>query len=444
MENSDSRTAFGYNRLILFGAGAAVAAILAIFWQFKLPLASAIAGGLVFLIVATVKPSVALALLCAVLPVEGIAARSLQMSEVRLVGFGALAIWIAHLLLHGKRIRFDRTFLFGLALVAWAGLSITWAVQLEGVGSYYFTLLQTLVLFLLCINVVQDETDFRIVMAGLLLGALASSPMALNVFVQNVIERARVYEAQNPNGYSLVIGFSILAGLYLVRTLKGFWLRMLLLAGTLFLAVPLVLAQSRTGWLATGCAVAVTIWYTRHRVRNFLLMMVFGVAMVGVLFATGLVNITLVDRANELVTLRNQGSNRLDVWRVAGNVIADNPVVGVGFHQFPRKFNQYRAETPSIRRDQIPSRDPHNTYIGVMAELGIVGLALLLLMFWSACREEDVPPGRRPWISDTMVAYVMVFSIGGTILLAKLFWVALALAAKARTIAAAGEPEAAG
>lgn len=425
-----------YNRIVVAGALATATASLVLYWKLQPGIASAVVAGLGFLIIAVVRPALALGLLCAAMPVEGIAAGSLQVSEVRLAGIAAFAIWLAHLLLYGRRIRINRTFLLGAALVLWAGISIMWGSWLDTIGASYFTLVQVLLLFLLTLNVIETETDFRIVLAGLLLGALVSSPLSMMVFTDNVVERARAFEAQNPNSYGMMIGFSIISGLYLMRTAGSRLPRVFFLCSSLLLAVPLILAQSRTAWIATLAAIGVMIWYTRHRVRNYLVIVAVMAGLIAVLFAANLVNLTLVDRTSQLITMHNMGSSRFDVWVVAASMIADQPIIGVGYAQFPSRYNQYRAATPAIRRDMVAMRDPHNTYIGVLGELGVVGLVILLLMFWSACREEDLPDRRRAWFSDVVVMFLMMFSIGGTLTHAKLFWVGLALAAKARHLAA--------
>lgn len=414
---------------------------LLVFSFLRLPLAVSVVAVLVFAVAAVFRPAAGLALLAAVLPVEGIAASQLEMTEVRLVGIAAFGIWAAHLVLYRKRIRYDRTFLIGAALVAWAGFSLLWAANMEYAGRQYGTLLQVLLLFLLTLNVVETEGDFRLILAGLLVGALATSHLALSVFVENMIERARAFEAQNPNSYAMVVGTAIIAGIYLMRSVRSYLLKIPLLGATLFLGVPLVLAQSRTAWVATAAALFMVIWHTRHRMRNFLIAGVLAAGLVGALFAFGMVSFTLVHRASDLVTMRSGGSNRLDIWRVAANVIKENPVAGAGYAQFPYAFNKQRPRTTGIRSDQVSMRDPHSVYLGVTAEMGAVGLILLLALFWSAAREERPPPGSRPWISDALVVFIAMFSVGGTIYHTKLFWLALALAAKARHLAVRAEPE---
>jgi len=404
-----------------------------------LRIAAGLVAGICLCLLTLHRPVWGLALFCSLFTLEGISARYLEVSEIRIIGTLVFGLWLLHVVFTGKKVRVDRTFLLSLAFFFWAGLSLLWAPDPDWAGRAYGTLAQSVLLFLLVVNVIETEADFSLVLAAFLVGAVVTSPMSLNLFVSNVFERARAFEAQNANQYAALMGVAIISGIYLTGRVRGYMARTAIILPTLFLVVPLVLAQSRTAWTSVAAAVGFFIWRTGHRVRNLVITLLATSAVVGVLFATGLVNFTLVERANELISIRERGSSRFDVWRVAAEIIEEHPLWGVGFNQFPVVYNSYRSETPAIRRDQESNRDPHSVFFGVTAELGIVGLALMLAMFWNAAREERLPPGQRPWIAEVLVVFMLVFSIGGTMYYGKLFWVVLALAAKASHLAAQRE-----
>jgi len=400
------------------------------------PLAAGAVAGVLFLILAIRRPVWGLALLCAILSLEGIAASRLGMTEIRLVGIAAFGIWLIHLVIYGKSLQVDKTFGMALLFLLWTGISLLWTRVPEVAGPYYGTMLQLALLFLMAVNVVESERDFRLIMAALLLGAVGTSFLSLNIFVTNLFERARTFEAQNANLYASVVGLAIIGGLYLTAKLEHRLLRMGSFLLTCYLAFPLILAQSRTAWVSILAALGVYWWHTKNRLRNMIIVLSVFSGIIISIFATGLVNITVIDRVGELLNLQQRGSPRFDIWRVAVNVIYEHPLVGVGFMQFPVVYNRYRADTYGIRQDLFPGRDPHNVYLGVAAELGVVGLVLLLLIFWKAWHEENLPAGLAPWISKMLLIYIIVFSTGGSVIRDKFFWVALALAVKAHKLAA--------
>jgi O-antigen ligase len=65
------------------------------------------------------------------------------------------------------------------------------------------------------------------------------------------------------------------------------------------------------------------------------------------------------------------GSNRSDYWRVAWREWGDHPLLGGGAGSFQRFWLRHR-------RADLPVRDAHSLYLETLAELGPLGLALLL------------------------------------------------------------------
>ena len=101
------------------------------------------------------------------------------------------------------------------------------------------------------------------------------------------------------------------------------------------------------------------------------------------------------------------GGQRYDLWRIALNDFRDHPVAGVGEGSYP---TNYYAE----RRTDRNLSTPHSLAFATLAELGIVGLLLLLV----------VPAPRSPrWLRagappvSASGAGVSAMVAGGTVLL---------------------------
>jgi hypothetical protein len=75
------------------------------------------------------------------------------------------------------------------------------------------------------------------------------------------------------------------------------------------------------------------------------------------------------DASGRLFSL--SGSNRSEYWRVAWREWKDNPVLGGGAGSFQRFWLRHRG-------NDLPVRDAHSLYLETLAELGPLGLALLL------------------------------------------------------------------
>ena len=98
-----------------------------------------------------------------------------------------------------------------------------------------------------------------------------------------------------------------------------------------------------------------------------------------------------------LLSVRNNG--RADYWTVAGRMVERNPVLGDGAGAFALRWPQERP----IAND---ARDAHNLYLETLAELGPVGLVLLLAALATPLLglRGGRPPGLAPAAAGAYVA----------------------------------------
>ena len=78
------------------------------------------------------------------------------------------------------------------------------------------------------------------------------------------------------------------------------------------------------------------------------------------------------DLDDRLFTL--SGNGRVDLWRVGRDVGSEHPVVGSGAGSYKRHWLERRPY-------EAPVHDAHSLYLEMFAELGAVGLALVVLLF---------------------------------------------------------------
>jgi O-antigen ligase len=75
------------------------------------------------------------------------------------------------------------------------------------------------------------------------------------------------------------------------------------------------------------------------------------------------------------------GSGRTDLWRVALRMSADKPVLGAGAGNFRVSSIHYLLRPGALTRDEAIVDHPkvtHNIYLQTLAELGIIGIAMML------------------------------------------------------------------
>ncbi len=195
-------------------------------------------------------------------------------------------------------------------------------------------------------------------------------------------------------GYIIsVLPFAL--GLYVFLNGNSIYEKILKYAGGLTFAVSLaVLPATRTrgGWLAAASGIIFILWNKYQfssKIQNVLntklkkyAAAVTTIVLLAVLL-TGLYNIRPAS-----------AFGRLLIWKVTANIIADNPLFGIGYDRFGQVYNRYQGEYFAEKeRDEYEKyvagnvKQAHNEYIETSAELGIVGLFLFLSIFYAVFKK---------------------------------------------------------
>jgi hypothetical protein len=174
------------------------------------------------------------------------------------------------------------------------------------------------------------------------------------------------------------------------------------------LAVPplvaLWLTYSRGSWVAllAGAAVAAAV-YARRRARialSLALLVLVGAFAAGGGFerATAAFQAPLQRQGEELSgrLVSVSGNGRAEYWRVAWREAGDHPLVGGGAGSFERRW-------ALERETDFYARDAHDLYLETLAELGVVGLALLL----AALALPALGATRAPLVAGAYAAYLV-------------------------------------
>lgn len=81
---------------------------------------------------------------------------------------------------------------------------------------------------------------------------------------------------------------------------------------------------------------------------------------------------------------------RLDFYSNTLHIVAENPLLGAGTGGFPAAYERRIQGT-----DAIKTRNPHNEYLMISAQTGLLGLTLLLYLFYTHWRSA-------PFLSSTL------------------------------------------
>ncbi|MFD3653603.1 O-antigen ligase family protein [Streptomyces sp. NPDC058620] len=248
---------------------------------------------------------------------------------------------------------------------------------------------------------IRDAHGFRIVAGALVLLALVQGVTGIHQYATGtgasyMGEDVRAVGTFGPGdimGMATVVAFGLLAtATYALRTPEGAprWLRPCALGATAVLLVALVLSFSRGSWIATAIAALALIALTglRQAVRALAVLCATGVVLVGG-FGVGsemvsqrLTSITEVTAAPD-----QSVTDRYTMWAAAASMWREEPAVGVGLKGFPAHRDGHASIALSAGSDTAgagqdfrkqPLLSPHNMYLLVLGEQGLIGLTALV------------------------------------------------------------------
>ncbi|WP_157431506.1 O-antigen ligase family protein [Actinomadura hibisca] len=189
-----------------------------------------------------------------------------------------------------------------------------------------------------------------------------------------------------------VAGFAVFVVVAIILSRPG-RARAVAFAALAVLAAGLLLSLSRGSWIAVGAGVLIMlVWFDlRVALRTALCVAAAAVVLVGGL---GVGSESIASRTRSIaasVDDPDQSVNdRYSLWGTATAIWGDHPVTGVGVKNFPAFRDTYapiqlsgasETDDPVNGYLRQPLLSPHNQYLLVLSEQGVLGLTGFLLLF---------------------------------------------------------------
>ncbi|MCD0483213.1 O-antigen ligase family protein [Streptacidiphilus sp. ASG 303] len=264
----------------------------------------------------------------------------------------------------------------------------------------------------------RDRRDLHLVLGALVAAALAEGAVGVHQYLTGTgasyagrpVRAVGTFGALDVMAMSGVVSLGLLAALGLALGLRGTpghrWPRRALYAAAALLTLPLAFSFSRGSWIACAAAVAVVLLRTDARLAlraaasaaaaaTVLLGVSGGVGGVG--GGQDGVGARLASIATVSADPDQSVSDRYDLWTTAGRIWLDHPVTGTGPKGFPQERDGHaplRLSSGSDTEDAAsgfrrePLLSPHNMYLLVLSEQGLLGLlahAALCLVLLVRC-----------------------------------------------------------
>jgi probable O-glycosylation ligase (exosortase A-associated) len=188
--------------------------------------------------------------------------------------------------------------------------------------------------------------------------------------------------------------------------------------------MTIVATHSRGAFLALGASAIVLVWRSRNRVAGFSLLILIAIAGLIALPASYKERISTIAATDADSSVRG----RFEAWKVAGRMIAANPLLGVGYSKFQQNYKDFDPNSmtqSSGDPEQRGTRVAHNSYLQIWAECGtpafLIYLMLMVLSFFDLWRVRREAQRRyhSSWILSyaTMLEASMVAFVVGSFFL---------------------------
>lgn len=337
------------------------------------------------------KPIVGLLLLIVFLPDYPLILFSVGRADITLFECAFFIAFFSWLLLciRDNKIRFyGSTIDISLLLIfSWILFSLFWTVSFDRGIFQILKIIPSVITYYLFIHMIKDKNDFNLVLSAWIIiaifftivGFFETVIYGINAATRLVITETPVHLTRavraetfftSPDTLGLVLSLSIILVFvkYMTTASKG-WKAFLIMSLPIMFFV-FVATFSRKSYLSIIAAMIFIGLHYRKILLYFISISLTGLFLF-ILLATGGFLEALLNRIQSyFVSPEVSISHRWEAWHIGLQLFSESPITGKGVGSF----------FVSAQILESPLNITHNFYIYILAELGIVGLVLVL--FW--------------------------------------------------------------
>lgn len=341
----------------------------------------------------------------------------------RLIGYAGVAAALGDILTKQRFRRPRGGFVWTLLFVIWAGLSLTWSFSMEWSVEKLSVMVRSAGMVWMLYEYMDGSARWRAVLASFVLGcyvcvggllmALRTGPLSED------LEYARYAVGQlDPNDLAATLTVGVPIAWYLAGSTRS---RLIRWAARVYL--PLAIASVLlTGSRGGVIALVVALGYVAGSLTRLSLgtKVIAMTALLGGLIAvqflvpqTGLTRMATISDELREGTL----SNRTLLWRAGFELMPDHPFGGAGIGAF--------RDEVFMRGGYFVPKVAHNVMLGVLFDLGLVGLGLFLAILVSIARGLARVPAEERRMSQFVLLVWLVAGLGLSLEYRKMTWVLL-------------------
>lgn len=309
-----------------------------------------------------------------------------------------------------------------IVFLVWLAVTALWARSPGNVGADVWQWITAGLLLVIVATTFSNRLHVEWLIAGFVAGAVLSVVIGLASgglsTTQSALETATSFNGRlqggggDPNYLAAgLIPAIVLAG-GLATATRNVIVRWTLAMAAGVCAIGFAAAESRGGLVAAVVAIFAAVFVYRKRRAQALVWLAVTISVGAVWFAAS-------PSAWQRVTSFNDGGNgRTELWHVAWEITKDHPVNGVGLNNYTIQAPLYVRKPGALRSVALIADKPHvvhNTYLQMLAEAGVVGLVLYLIVLLGCLRAMSVAARRFDELGERGLATLSRSLLIGTI-----------------------------
>ncbi len=396
-----------------------------------------VAGGAA--LAAVVQPLIALPLLLLAIPF-GSRGSTGDASTDPTVGVAELAVallavaWLARGVRRRElHIQAGGVVVLSVAMAALAGLSIGYAEDRAAAIKEALKWLELALALVIVVDLAREQMAARIVIGAMLVAGAAEATYGAMQFVtdsgpgafelQGALRAFGHFDQPNPFAGYLTTLLPLAVCMALCRANPVIF-RWLASGASLLMTAAIGLSQSRGAWLGATVAGLSLLLLWSPRTRRLLVPLSVGGVFVGALALSGFLPAAILDRVAQAVeyfgvfdvrTVEVTSDNwaiveRMAHWQAGWYMFLDHPWLGVGAGNYAAAYPLY-----FVGSWLEPLGHAHNYYLNMLAELGVVGCGLLLLLLAVAFRQLGTGLLQSVAMTDSFWRSVLAGVVGGLV-----------------------------
>ena len=267
----------------------------------------------------------------------------------------------------------DNAALWWMLFVMYGLFSLLWAIQPELSLSKFPTVTGLLVLFLVAASYDIKKSEFETLKWLIIVGGFLATILSIyNYASLETIGRISIRFGErsaelNHFAFSLLIPFSVCLEMMLKQNMKTMRVLFGIILGVILFGI--FITGSRGNALAAAVIIIVYIISIKQKIT-------FGTIAI-------VIGLTLMAFVPDFFTerwggaLETGGAGRLSIWNIGLTALKKYWLYGAGFNNFPNAYDEFFHSASFLYTKS--SRAPHNTFLGIFVELGIIGFSLMVL-----------------------------------------------------------------